>query len=56
MANKGVRDCNRPTAAKDTQVYMIILKTILWVYIALCIIIAGINYGYAQMLHNLSQR
>lgn len=47
MTNKGVCDYNRPTAAKDTHVYMTILKTILWIYIALCIIIAGINYGYA---------
>lgn len=27
---------------------MTILKTILWVYIILCVVIAGLNYGYAK--------
>jgi hypothetical protein len=31
----------------DTGIYRKILKTILWIYIILCVIIAGVNYGYA---------
>ncbi len=47
MTNHAACDCNSTTAAKDTLVYLTVLKTILWVYIVLCIVIAGINYGYA---------
>ena len=32
---------------KKNVVYGKILKIILWVYIILCILIAGLNYGYA---------
>ena len=31
----------------DTGIYRKMLKTILWIYIILCVIIAGVNYGYA---------
>ena len=31
----------------NTAVYRKLLKTILWIYIILCVIIAGVNYGYA---------
>ena len=31
----------------DTGIYRKILKTILWIYIILCVIIAGVNFGYA---------
>lgn len=31
-----------------TDIELKILKTILWIYIALCIVIAGMNYGYAS--------
>lgn len=41
------RDCSGLTAPKETGIYVTVLKTILWVYIALCIVIAGLNYGYA---------
>lgn len=44
MNENSVRDL---TSAKDTKVYVTALKTILWVYIALCFVIAGVNYGYA---------
>src|SRR6056297_439514 len=33
---------------KTDQKELKILKIILWVYIVLCIIIAGLNYGYAR--------
>jgi len=32
----------------NNTVELRILKTILWVYILLCIVIAGLNYGYAS--------
>lgn len=33
---------------KETDQEVVILKTILWTYIILCIVIAGLNYGYAS--------
>lgn len=33
---------------KNNPIYLKLLKTILWIYIILCVIIAGINYGYAD--------
>ncbi|OPZ91606.1 MAG: putative electron transport protein YccM [Firmicutes bacterium ADurb.Bin419] len=47
MSNNAACDNKRPKTANNTQVYVTILKTILWIYIILCIVIAGINYGYA---------
>lgn len=38
---------------KNKGIELKILKTILWVYIIMCIIIAGLNYGYAS--HAASQ-
>jgi len=31
----------------DKRIELRILKTILWTYIILCLLIAGLNYGYA---------
>ena len=33
---------------KPSSIYLKLLKTILWIYIILCILIAGMNYGYAS--------
>ena len=33
---------------EKTSIYLKLLKTILWIYIILCVIIAGMNYGYAS--------
>lgn len=32
---------------ENNAIYVRLLKTILWIYIILCVIIAGLNYGYA---------
>lgn len=40
--NEGGRD-----ALKGKTIEKTILKVVLWVYIILCIVIAGLNYGYA---------
>ena len=34
--------------SKDTDRELTILKIVLWIYIVLCFIIAGLNYGYAK--------
>jgi ferredoxin-type protein NapH len=33
---------------KKNEIYVKLLKAILWVYVILCILIAGLNYGYAS--------
>jgi len=33
---------------KTNPIYLKLLKTILWIYIILCVLIAGMNYGYAS--------
>ena len=33
---------------ESNPIYLKLLKTILWVYIILCVVIAGVNYGYAD--------
>ena len=34
--------------SKETNKDLTILKIILWIYIILCFIIAGLNYGYVK--------
>ena len=38
---------NKGVAAGKRGIYLNLLKLILWIYIILCFIIAGLNYGYA---------
>jgi len=33
---------------ENNPIYVKLLKTILWIYIILCVVIAGVNYGYAD--------
>ena len=36
--------------SKNNQLQIRILKIMLWVYIILCIVIAGLNYGYVRIM------